>query len=93
MISRRNTWDVKLLASFLTFVFVYFWHGQQQSVLIWSILNFLGVTLEAAGKGLGRVPTYNRIEVMPEPCWHDKKKINNYLFDKKKGKLFFTVFF
>jgi D-alanyl-lipoteichoic acid acyltransferase DltB (MBOAT superfamily) len=71
IISRRNTWDVKLLASFLIFVFVYFWHGQQQSVLIWSIFNFLGVTLEAAGKGMARMPTYNRIEVLHKPgCLH-----------------------
>ena len=54
---------MKLFASFLTFCFVYIWHGQQKTVLIWSVLNFLGVTIEAAGKGLVEVPAYKRIEV------------------------------
>ena len=53
----------KLFASFLTFCFVYIWHGQQKTILIWSILNFLGVTLEAVGKGICEVPAYKRIEV------------------------------
>ena len=64
---RRPGALMKLFASFLTFCFVYVWHGQQKTVLIWSVLNFLGVTIEAAGKGLVEVPAYKRIEVQLFP--------------------------
>lgn len=36
----------KLYSSLLCFIFVYIWHGTQNCVLIWSVLNFLGVTIE-----------------------------------------------
>lgn len=35
-----------MLSSFLCFSFVYVWHGTQNCILIWSALNFLGITLE-----------------------------------------------
>ena len=54
---------VRLFASICTFSFIYVWHGTQKSVLIWSILNFLGITLEATAKGVGKSTTYQRIEV------------------------------
>ena len=63
LIVRRPGALMKLFASFLTFCFVYVWHGQQKTILIWSVLNFLGVTLEAAGKGMCEVAAYKRIEV------------------------------
>ena len=66
---RRPGALMKLFASFLTFCFVYVWHGQQKTVLIWSVFNFLGVTLEAAGKGLVEVPAYKRIEVSQRNVW------------------------
>ena len=52
----------KLFASIVTFGFVYMFHGRQTYVLIWSGLNFLGVTLEAVGKSVCRTPAYMRME-------------------------------
>ena len=52
----------KLFASFVTFCFVFMFHGWQKYILIWSGLNFLGVTLEAVGKSLCRTPAYKRME-------------------------------
>lgn len=40
----------KILSSLLCFVFVYVWHGTQICILIWSCLNFAGLTLEMAFK-------------------------------------------
>ena len=53
----------RLLASFVTFCFICLWHSLQASVLVWSILNFAGVTLEASARACGSNPTYQRIEV------------------------------
>lgn len=33
--------------SLLTFIFIYIWHGLHPYLLIWSALNFIGVSLEA----------------------------------------------
>ncbi|XP_018327825.1 protein-cysteine N-palmitoyltransferase Rasp isoform X2 [Agrilus planipennis] len=42
----------KTLSSFLCFVFVYIWHGVQEFILVWAILNFIGVTMESGFKSL-----------------------------------------
>ncbi|TRY71751.1 hypothetical protein TCAL_01035 [Tigriopus californicus] len=52
----------KLSASFCTFAFIYIWHGIQEHVLIWSVLNFLGLTVEALAKAIGSLPSYQRFE-------------------------------
>lgn len=39
----------KLLASALTFSYVFLWHNISYDVFIWSALNFLGITIEKAG--------------------------------------------
>eukprot|EP00095_Tigriopus_kingsejongensis_P004127 maker-scaffold122_size333723-snap-gene-2.43 protein:Tk04127 transcript:maker-scaffold122_size333723-snap-gene-2.43-mRNA-1 annotation:"protein-cysteine n-palmitoyltransferase rasp" len=53
---------VKLFASFCTFAFIYVWHGIQDHVLVWSVMNFLGITAEALGKSIGSLPGYQRFE-------------------------------
>ena len=59
----------KLLASLFTFCFVCVFHGLHEYVLIWSALNFLGVTLEAVGKSMCRTEAYKRMEsVHPSPA-------------------------
>ncbi len=63
MVAYNNGPIMRLTASALTFVFVYIWHGQQESVFWWSVLNFLGITLEAVAKGISYMPSYARVEV------------------------------
>ncbi|XP_049877762.1 protein-cysteine N-palmitoyltransferase Rasp isoform X2 [Pectinophora gossypiella] len=36
----------KLIASFATFVFIFMWHGTIMRVFVWSVLNYLGITVE-----------------------------------------------
>ncbi|VEN55145.1 unnamed protein product [Callosobruchus maculatus] len=36
----------KLLASMTTFAFVYIWHGTALYILIWCILNYIGIVIE-----------------------------------------------
>ncbi|CAG9857487.1 unnamed protein product, partial [Phyllotreta striolata] len=36
----------KPLRSFLCFAFVYFWHGLEKHVLVWSLLNYSGIIVE-----------------------------------------------
>lgn len=36
----------KILGAALCFVFVYTWHGMDQHILIWTLLNFFGVVVE-----------------------------------------------
>ena len=52
----------KLFGSAVCFSFVYVWHGTMDFVLIWSLLNFLGITLEGLAKTVYALPSYRRLE-------------------------------
>jgi len=52
----------RLTASAVCFSFVYVWHGTMDFVLIWSCLNFLGITCEGLARAVGRNPTYQQWE-------------------------------
>ena len=41
---------------------MYVWHGTLDFVLIWSVLNFLGISLEAAARALAAHPRYRALE-------------------------------
>lgn len=41
-----------LLSSLICFTFVFIWHGLYPHVLIWSLLNYIGVSTESFGKEL-----------------------------------------
>ncbi len=60
---RRGSWAVRLGGSFVTFAYVFVWHGLQKSVFVWSALNFAGVTLEAVARAVGAHPKYQNVEV------------------------------
>lgn len=45
---------VKLLASFFSFTYVFFWHGVWYTVFVWSALNFLGISVEGVGSFIKR---------------------------------------
>lgn len=49
----------KLFASFITFTFIYLWHGIYQFVFIWSIMNFICLQLEQIGRYVGRMHSHN----------------------------------
>lgn len=48
----------KFLASFLTFVFIYFWHGFYFYIFIWSLMNFLCLTVESFSRQLSKTSGY-----------------------------------
>uniref|UniRef100_A0A1B6EDN9 Protein-cysteine N-palmitoyltransferase Rasp n=1 Tax=Clastoptera arizonana TaxID=38151 RepID=A0A1B6EDN9_9HEMI len=52
----------KLSASFLCFCFVFIWHGMEISVFIWSLLNFIGITLEAVGRSVANSELYKSLQ-------------------------------
>ena len=63
VIGESNSLVRKLLGSLACFVFIYAWHRVYQFVLVWSALNYLGVTLEALGRAVGSSSMYLRYEV------------------------------
>ncbi|ODN02707.1 Protein-cysteine N-palmitoyltransferase HHAT [Orchesella cincta] len=44
----------KLIASFMSFVYVYVWHSLSFDVFVWAALNFLGITIERIGSAIKR---------------------------------------
>lgn len=44
----------KVFASFVTFGFIYLWHGIYQFVFIWSMMNFVCLQLEQIGRYMSR---------------------------------------
>ncbi|XP_075973585.1 protein-cysteine N-palmitoyltransferase Rasp [Anticarsia gemmatalis] len=48
----------KLLSSLVTFIFIFVWHGTTWSILVWSVLNYLGIVLEYFGKNIGKSEKY-----------------------------------
>ena len=41
---------------------MYVWHGTLDFVLIWSVLNFLGISLEAGARAIAAHPRYRALE-------------------------------
>uniref|UniRef100_A0A1B6IR26 Protein-cysteine N-palmitoyltransferase Rasp n=1 Tax=Homalodisca liturata TaxID=320908 RepID=A0A1B6IR26_9HEMI len=48
----------RLMASAMCFGFVFLWHGVHLSIFIWSVLNFLGVSLVSFSISLSNTPTF-----------------------------------
>lgn len=46
------------MASFATFVFIFMWHGTIWNIFVWSVLNFMGITLEQLGKNISESTQY-----------------------------------
>eukprot|EP00096_Caligus_rogercresseyi_P011085 TRINITY_DN4261_c0_g1_i2.p1 TRINITY_DN4261_c0_g1~~TRINITY_DN4261_c0_g1_i2.p1 ORF type:complete len:521 (-),score=57.10 TRINITY_DN4261_c0_g1_i2:452-2014(-) len=59
--SRRDLFS-KLLASAISFGFIYVWHGVMEHVLMWSALNFIGITIESLAKSICRTEAYQCLE-------------------------------
>ncbi|KAK2175408.1 hypothetical protein NP493_734g02018 [Ridgeia piscesae] len=52
----------QIIASFLCFVFVFMWHGMDYGILIWTILNYLGILLEAMASQVTAIPSVKAFE-------------------------------
>ncbi|VVC98545.1 unnamed protein product, partial [Leptidea sinapis] len=48
----------KLLASLGTFIFIFLWHGMVWHIFMWTVLNYIGITLEYSGKLISRHTSY-----------------------------------
>lgn len=48
----------KLIASFATFLFIFMWHGTIKRIFVWSLLNYLGITLEHLSKAFSQCDKY-----------------------------------
>lgn len=59
----NNNVAVRLGSSMVCFTFVYVWHGTHQSVLIWSVLNNLGIIAETLGREISKTQIYSKFEV------------------------------
>ncbi|KAJ8309417.1 hypothetical protein KUTeg_014291 [Tegillarca granosa] len=56
--------------SFICFCFVYYWHGTDFYVFIWSILNFIGVSIEVLAWMFLDLPIITKLEVSCNLLWH-----------------------
>ena len=64
MLGEKSSLRAKLLASLACFTFIWAWHGIYMYVLIWSTLNYLGVTIEGVSKAIASTRRYQKYEVM-----------------------------
>ena len=66
MAKDRNGVLVRLFSSFVCFFFIYIWHGIQPHVMIWSVLNNIGIVVENFARLINRTDTYSKLEVKLE---------------------------
>ncbi|GAB1597244.1 protein-cysteine N-palmitoyltransferase HHAT-like protein, partial [Argonauta hians] len=59
----RNGTLRQLTASALSFCFVFYWHGMRKHLFIWSIMNFIVVSLESFSKKILYIPFISTIWV------------------------------
>ena len=53
----------RLAGSLTCFVYIYFWHGAEFHLLLWSIFNFLGSAVELFAAWLERTKPVKKLEV------------------------------
>ncbi|XP_073994226.1 protein-cysteine N-palmitoyltransferase Rasp isoform X2 [Rhodnius prolixus] len=53
----------KFFASFISFCFVFIWHGVNLTVFLWCVLNYLGLTMEALWNASKKTHLYTLIKV------------------------------
>ncbi|XP_054258026.1 protein-cysteine N-palmitoyltransferase Rasp-like [Macrosteles quadrilineatus] len=59
----RKEVSTRLMASAVCFCFVFLWHGVHLSIFIWSLLNFLGVSLVSFGIQISKTQEYKKWEM------------------------------
>lgn len=85
----------KLVASFFCFCFVFVWHGMEDCVLIWVMMNYIGFIIEYYSKILLGPNSMDIIKnVLAAPLWAICAVSNFYFFGGKDiGDIFFRKFF
>ena len=53
----------QFFASFISFCFVYYWHGAEDYLLVWSLMNFFGISLEAVGTMITQTQAFHALQV------------------------------
>uniref|UniRef100_A0A2H8TZR4 Protein-cysteine N-palmitoyltransferase Rasp n=2 Tax=Melanaphis sacchari TaxID=742174 RepID=A0A2H8TZR4_9HEMI len=48
----------KLTRSFMCFTFIFIWHGLSWEVFLWTLFNFIGITLETLARVFGKTSYY-----------------------------------
>lgn len=61
MCTKTSSLPRKLFASFVSFAFVYLWHGTQLFLLIWVFLNLASLYVELFGRHISRSEQYNQL--------------------------------
>lgn len=61
MCTKTSSLPRKLLASFISFAFIYLWHGYYVFLLIWVFLNLASLYIELFGRHIAKSETYNRL--------------------------------
>lgn len=61
MCTRTSSLPQKLFASFISFAFIYLWHGYYLFLLVWVFLNLASLYIELFGRYISRSEYYNRI--------------------------------
>ncbi|KAK2705707.1 protein-cysteine N-palmitoyltransferase Rasp-like [Artemia franciscana] len=54
---------MKIAGSVLSFGYVFLWHGPYDFVLVWSILNCLGIIVEMIARKIGKTNSYKEFEM------------------------------
>lgn len=67
---------VKLIASSITFFFIFMWHGTTWAILVWTVLNFLGITLEELARVISETKYYRTFtqKVLKTEAMHQRFK-------------------
>ena len=54
----------KFISSSIAFVYIYVWHGVQNVIMMWSLFNYISVTVESIGEAIGNTTRYQNFEVI-----------------------------
>jgi len=57
-----DNFAVRMIITIIIFGFVYVWHGVQDFILVWSILNCIGILSENISREIGKTKAYSEFE-------------------------------
>ncbi|XP_025409063.1 protein-cysteine N-palmitoyltransferase Rasp [Sipha flava] len=58
--SENASLRTKLVRSFMCFAFIFIWHGLSWEVFLWTLFNYVGITLETLARVFGKSSYYLR---------------------------------
>lgn len=61
MCTKTSSLPRKLFASFISFAFIYLWHGYYIFLLVWVFLNLASLYIELFGRHISRSEPYRRL--------------------------------